>query len=77
MSPGPRPPLDQVPKISCELALMFADQDERVNATWPAYEAALKAAKFNGYLTLEREVGDDPRKDITMAIGFLKKHLGA
>jgi len=41
---GTAPPLDQVPKISCELALMFADQDERVNATWPAYEAALKAA---------------------------------
>jgi L-ribulose-5-phosphate 3-epimerase len=44
---------------------------------WPQYLAALKAAKFDGYLTLEREVGDDPRKDIVQAIGFLKKHLGA
>ena len=23
---------------------MFADEDERINATWPAYDAALKAA---------------------------------
>ena len=27
---------------------------------WPQYIAALKAAKFDGYLTIEREVGDDP-----------------
>jgi carboxymethylenebutenolidase len=40
---GPAP-LDQVPKIKCELLHMFADNDERINATWPAYDAALKAA---------------------------------
>ncbi len=39
---------------------------------WPQYIAALKAAKFDGYLTIEREVGEDPRRDITKAIGFLK-----
>ena len=37
--------LDQVPKIKAELLIHFAETDERVNATWPAYEAALKAAK--------------------------------
>jgi carboxymethylenebutenolidase len=26
------------------LLLVFADNDERINAAWPAYEAALKAA---------------------------------
>lgn len=32
-----------VPKIQAPLLLHFAQTDERVNATWPAYEAALKA----------------------------------
>lgn len=42
---GPAPALDQVPKIKAELQLHFADHDERVNSTWPAYEEALKTAK--------------------------------
>lgn len=33
-----------VPRIRAPLLLHFAETDERVNATWPAYEAALKAA---------------------------------
>jgi len=41
---GAPPPLDQVPKIKAELMLVFAGNDERTNAMWPAYEAALKAA---------------------------------
>ena len=41
---GLAPPIDQVPRIRSELLLMFADQDERINATWPAYEVALKHA---------------------------------
>lgn len=32
-----------VPKIQAPLLLHFAQTDERVNASWPAYEAALKA----------------------------------
>lgn len=31
-------------KIRAPLLFHFAEQDERVNETWPAYEAALKAA---------------------------------
>ena len=42
---------------------------------WPQYIAALKAAKFDGYLTIEREVGEDPRRDIVAAIKFLKSLL--
>jgi len=38
-------PLDQVSQIRAELLLVFAEHDERVNAGWPAYEEALKAAK--------------------------------
>lgn len=30
--------------IKARLLLHFADHDERINATWPPYEAALKAA---------------------------------
>jgi len=33
-----------VEKIRTPLLFHFAEQDERVNETWPAYEAALKAA---------------------------------
>lgn len=48
---GNAPPLDQVGKIRCELLLMFADNDERINAAWPPFEAALKAAgvRFAAY----------------------------
>ena len=37
-------PADQVGKIKCELLMQFADTDERINAAWPTFEAALKAA---------------------------------
>ena len=35
---------DDVPRIKAPLLLHFAETDANVNATWPAYEAALKAA---------------------------------
>jgi len=41
---GGPPPADQVGRIRAELVLAFADHDERINAAWPAYEAALKNA---------------------------------
>jgi len=41
---GNAPPLDKVPAIKASLQLHFAENDERINAGWPAYEAALKAA---------------------------------
>jgi len=41
---GSAPPLDDVAAIKAELLLHFASNDERVNASWPPYEAALKAA---------------------------------
>jgi carboxymethylenebutenolidase len=33
-----------VPKIKSPLLVQYAENDERINAMWPAYEAALKAA---------------------------------
>lgn len=41
---GGQPPAEQVPKIKAALLLHYAALDERVNAGWPAYETALKAA---------------------------------
>ncbi|WP_374546240.1 dienelactone hydrolase family protein [Rhodoblastus sp.] len=41
---GAAPPLDKVADIKARLLLQFAGKDERINAGWPAYEAALKAA---------------------------------
>jgi len=40
-----------------------------------SYLAALGRGGYDGYLTIEREVGDQPRKDIELAVAFLKKLL--
>ena len=42
---GSQPPAEDVPKIKAALLLHYAATDERVNAGWPSYEAALKANK--------------------------------
>ncbi len=41
---GGQAPAEDAPKIKAALQLHYAALDERVNAGWPAYEAALKAA---------------------------------
>jgi carboxymethylenebutenolidase len=41
---GSAPNLEDVPKIKAALLIQSAEVDERINAGWPAYEAALKAA---------------------------------
>ena len=43
---GGAAPLADVPKIKAALLLQFAENDERVNAAWPPYEAALKEHKI-------------------------------
>ena len=44
---GGQAPAADVPKIKASLLLHYASNDERVNAGWPAYEAALKANKVD------------------------------
>ena len=39
------------------------------------YLPPLAAAGYDGFLTVEREVGDSPEKDITIAVNFLKEKL--
>ena len=40
---------------------------------FPAYLKALEDIGYKGYLTIEREVGENPAKDIEDAVKFLKK----
>jgi dienelactone hydrolase len=41
---GSAPNSEDVPKIKASLVIQSAEVDERINASWPAYEAALKAS---------------------------------
>ena len=54
----------EVPFI--ELPLGQGDVD------FPAYLSALNDIGYTGYLTIEREVGDDPEGDIRLAVNFLQ-----
>src|SRR6478752_4226908 len=40
---GPAAETASVPGIKAPLMVQYAESDERINAMWPAYEAALKA----------------------------------
>ena len=41
---GNMPAVEEAAKVKAPLQIHFAGVDERINAAWPAYEAALKAA---------------------------------
>ena len=86
---GPAPALEDVPKIKAPLLLQFAEKDDRVNATWPPYEAALKANdkryEAHTYPGTQHGFNNDttPRYDEAAAklawkrsIDFLRRHLG-
>lgn len=53
-------------KAFIELPLGKGDVD------FPNYLAALDKIGYQGYLTIEREVGDEPKKDIYEAVQFLR-----
>ena len=42
---GRQPAAEDVPKIKAALLIHYAELDRRINAGWPDYEKALKAAK--------------------------------
>jgi L-ribulose-5-phosphate 3-epimerase len=50
-----------------EVALGEGDVD------FPKYLAALDAVGFTGFLTIERECGDDPVRDIAKAVEYLRR----
>ena len=85
---GSAPNLEDVPKIKAALMIQSAETDERINAGWPAYEAALKAAtiKFERHLYPGTQHGFNndttPRYDAAAAklawertLAFFNKHL--
>jgi carboxymethylenebutenolidase len=85
---GSAPNLDDVPKIKAPLMIQSAETDERINAGWPAYEAALKAAKVDYqrflYPGTQHGFNNDttPRYDAPAAklawertIAFFNKHV--
>jgi len=42
---------------------------------WDAYLAALRGIGYRGFLTIEREVGENPYADIAHAVEFLRKKI--
>jgi carboxymethylenebutenolidase len=85
---GGAPDVKEVAKIRAPLLLQYAEDDPRVNATRPAYEAALKANKiqYQAYTYAGTRHGfhnnSTPRFDQTAAdlawertLAFFKEHL--
>ena len=85
---GGQPDAAEVPKIRAPLLIHYAENDERINAGWPAFEAALKASNvphtMHMYPKTQHGFNNDttPRYDEAAAklawgrtIDFFKKHL--
>jgi carboxymethylenebutenolidase len=85
---GSQAPAADAAKIRCPLQLHYASNDERINAGWPAYEAALKAAKVNyeshfypntqhGFLNDTTPRYDDAAAKLAWSrtVAFFRKHL--
>jgi len=85
---GSAPNLEDVPKIKCPLMIQSAEVDQRINASWPAFEQALRAANVtyerHFYPGTQHGFNNDttPRYDAAAAklawertISFFKKHL--
>ena len=85
---GSAPDLADVPKIKAPLLIQSAEQDDRINASWPDYEKALQAAKVSYqrflYPGTQHGFNNDttPRYDAAAAklawertLAFFEKHL--
>ena len=85
---GSAPTLEDVAKVKAPLLIQSAETDERINAAWPGYETALKAAnvKYERHLYPGTQHGFNndttPRYDAAAAklawdrtIAFFKKNL--
>ena len=85
---GSAPDLQDVPKIKAPLMIQSAENDPRINASWPDYESALKAAnvKYERFLYSGTQHGfhndTTPRYDAAAAklawnrtLEFLNKYV--
>ena len=85
---GSAPTAEEAARIKSPLLIHYAGTDERINAMWPAYEAALKAANvkyaMHMYAGAQHGFNNDttPRYDEAAALAwkrtveFFKKSLG-
>lgn len=86
---GGQPAAAEVKRVKAPLLIHYAENDERINAGWPAYEVALKAAGVNyqmfKYPATQHGFNNDttPRYDEAAAklawqrtVEFLNKNLG-
>lgn len=87
---GGQPPADEVSRIEAPLMIHYASLDERINAGWPAYQAALDAAGkvYTMYMYEDTNHGfhndTTPRYDEAAAqlaqertIAFFREHLAS
>jgi carboxymethylenebutenolidase len=87
---GGQAPVADVPKIKAAMLIHYAENDERINAGWPAYEAALKAnnVRYEGYIYPGTQHGFNndttPRYDANAAklawsrtVAHFKKYLAS
>lgn len=87
---GNHPPVGDAAKVKSPLLIHFAGVDARINAAWPAYEAALKVAgvRYTAHVYAGTQHGFNndttPRFDATSAklawartLAFFEKHLQA
>lgn len=87
---GNHPPVEAAAKVKAPLLIHFAGVDERINAAWPAYETALKAAGVryaaHQYPGTQHGFNNDttPRFDAAAAklswdrtLAFFRQHLTA
>lgn len=87
---GNSPAAEEVARIQAPLLIHFAENDERINAAWPAYEAALKAGgkRYQAFVYPGTQHGFNnnttPRYDAEAAklawqrtVAFFKQHLQA
>jgi carboxymethylenebutenolidase len=85
---GSQPAVEDVPRIQAPLMIQYAELDERINAGWPAFQAALeehgKTYTMHMYEGVNHGFHNDttPRYDAAAArlaqdrtIGFFNEHL--
>jgi carboxymethylenebutenolidase len=85
---GSAPAAEDVPKIKAPLMVHSAEHDDRINASWPEFEQALKAAnvKYERFIYPGTQHGFNndttPRYDANAAklawgrtLAFFEKHL--
>ena len=76
---GNTPDPAEAAKVKAPLLVHFAETDERINAAWPAYEAALKAAnvKYEAYQVPRHAARVQQRHDTALRRGRREAGLAA